>query len=234
MILEIFSFLKGLTFLAGYFSEGKSFPMPLSLEDEKKYLCLMCRGDEDARNILIEHNLRLVAHIAKKYDNLNIDNDDLISIGTIGLIKAVNTFDPNKKIRLVSYASRCIENEILMSVRALKRKNSEISLNDQIGVDKEGVEIALIDIISTKDENVIDEVNLKLEIEKLYALINKTLTSRERTVIELRYGIHYKKGYTQREIAQKLGISRSYVSRIESRALKKLAFEFKDNKQGWD
>ncbi len=206
----------------GYISNNSSFPQPLSKEDEEKYLIMYEQGDENAKNILIERNLRLVAHIVKKYHNIGRDPDDLISIGTIGLIKAISTFDRNKGTRLATYAARCIDNEILMTIRSNKKTRSEISLQDPIGVDKEGNEISLIDILGTDADEVIDEVDLKIQVKKLYKKINKVLKDREKTIIILRYGLTREGCKTQREIAKQLGISRSYVSRIEKRAVKKL------------
>ncbi len=230
MLIELIELLKGVLFFAAYISEGKSFPKPLTPEEEEKYLKLWEKGDEQAKNVLIEKNLRLVAHVAKKYDNLMIENDDLISIGTIGLIKAINTFNHEKGTQLATYAARCIENEILMAIRATKKIKSEISLDDPIGIDKEGNEITLIDILGTKPDSITEQVFLKIQISRLYEVINKVLTSRERIVIELRYGINHEKSYTQREIAQRLQISRSYVSRIEKKALGKLMRELEKKK----
>jgi RNA polymerase sporulation-specific sigma factor len=167
-----------------------------------------------------------VAHIVKKYANTGKDQDDLISIGTIGLIKAISTFDPQKKTRLATYAARCIENEILMTIRSDRKAKSEISLQDPIGVDKEGNEISLLDVLGTDPNSVIDEVELKLEIRKLYKKMQSVLKKREKMVLEMRYGLINGKNKTQREIAQMLGISRSYVSRIEKRAIMKLSKEF--------
>lgn len=208
--------------LAGFITGPQSFPQPLSPQEEKKYVELCRNGDEDARNILIEHNLRLVAHVARKYTSNATDSDDLISIGTIGLIKAVSSYDPEKGIRLATYAARCIENEILMHLRASKKLQNEISLNEPLGTDKEGNEIALIDILGSEDEEVDEKVDLKQKIKKLYNLIKSALEGREQTIIKLRYGLNGRSGKTQREVAEKLGISRSYVSRIEKKALTKL------------
>ena len=208
--------------LIGYVSCSNSFPKPLSQEEEEYYLKLYEQGDEDAKNILIERNLRLVAHIVKKYHNTGREPDDLISIGTIGLIKAISTFDRCKGTRLATYAARCIDNEILMTIRSCKKTKSEVSLQDPIGVDKEGNELSLIDILGTEPDEVIDEVDLKIQVKKLYVKMNKVLKDREKTIIELRYGLANGGCKTQREIAKMLGISRSYVSRIEKRAIKKL------------
>jgi RNA polymerase sporulation-specific sigma factor len=184
-------------------------------------------GSEEARNVLIERNLRLVAHIVKKFSTFNGDNDDLISIGTIGLIKAITTFDQSKGTRLATYAARCIENEILMQIRSAKKTQSEMSLHDPIGIDREGNEICLIDIISNDTESVIDEVELKILVRKLYNRMKAVLKKREKTVLELRYGLLNGSSKTQREIAGMLGISRSYVSRIEKKAIRKLCKEMK-------
>ncbi|WP_416199196.1 RNA polymerase sporulation sigma factor SigK [Sporanaerobacter sp.] len=213
---------------SGYISSTNSFPNPLTKEEEEYYLDLYEQGDEEARNILIERNLRLVAHIVKKYTNTGKDLDDLISIGTIGLIKAISTYDKEKGTRLATYAARCIDNEILMTIRADKKSKVEISLQEPIGVDKEGNEISLIDILGTDADEVIDEVDLKIQVKKLYSKINEVLKGREKTIIELRYGLVDGGCKTQREIANFLGISRSYVSRIEKRAIKKLNKAFKN------
>ncbi|HBR03336.1 MAG TPA: RNA polymerase sporulation sigma factor SigK [Ruminiclostridium sp.] len=209
-------------FLAGYITGPQSFPQPLSAIDEQKYVDCCKNGDENARNILIEHNLRLVAHVARKYSVTSSDSDDLISIGTIGLIKAVSSYDPLKGIRLATYAARCIENEILMHLRASKKLQNEVSLNEPLGTDREGNEIALIDILGSEDEEVDEKVDLTQRIKKLYWLIKSVLEGREKTIIQLRYGLCGNGGKTQREVAEKLGISRSYVSRIEKKALTKL------------
>jgi len=205
-----------------YVSSSNSFPDPLTREEEEYYLKLYMEGDEKARNVLVERNLRLVAHIVKKYNNTGKDVDDLISIGTIGLIKGISTFDMDKGTRLATYAARCIENEILMTIRSDKKVKVEVSLQEPIGIDKEGNEISLLDILGTDMDNVLDEVHLKLQINKLYNAVNKVLKDREKIIIEMRYGLIDGICKTQREIAKKLGISRSYVSRIEKRAIDKL------------
>ncbi len=221
--------LKPILFLVAYVSGSTSFPQPLTPEEEAIYLERYEQGDEEARNILVERNLRLVAHIVKKYSNAWRDMDDLISIGTIGLIKGISTFDREKGTRLATYAARCIENEILMTIRSNKKIRTEVSLQDTIGVDKEGNEISLIDILGTDPDEVINQVELKIQIKRLYHKIANVLKARERTVIELRYGIYNGAVKTQREIAKMLGISRSYVSRIEKRAIKKLNRAFDTN-----
>jgi RNA polymerase sporulation-specific sigma factor len=200
----------------------KSFPKPLSTKEEADYLKRCKEGDKAARDKLIEHNLRLVAHIVKKYNMVDKETDDLISIGTIGLIKAIDTFDEEKGIRLATYASRCIDNELLMMLRSGKRLAKEVYLYDPIGSDREGNEINLLDIIEEAEIDIIENIVLEDDIKKLYHIIGKVLTEREREIICLRYGLSNHKEVTQREIAGKLGISRSYVSRIEKKALKKL------------
>lgn len=214
--------IKDLLLLFGYIQNVNSFPQPLSADEEQYYLEEYRKGNEDAKNILVERNLRLVAHIVKKYSNTGREIDDLISIGTIGLIKAIITFDELKGTRLATYAARCIENEILMTIRAAKKIKIEVSLHDPIGIDKEGNEISLIDILGSDNDIILDEVELKMQIKKLYQKMEKVLKKREKTVIELRYGLSNGIVKTQREIAEMLGISRSYVSRIEKRAIKKL------------
>ncbi len=214
--------LRPFIILCGYMINSNSFPTPLSREEEERYLKLYSEGDEEARNILIERNLRLVAHIVKKYNNTGKDTEDLISIGTIGLIKAIATYDLTKGTRLATYAARCIENEILMTIRSLKKTKLELSLNEPIGMDKEGNEINLLDILGSDVDEVLDEVHLKLQIKNLNRAINRVLKDREKVIIELRYGLIDGTCKTQREIAALLGISRSYVSRIETRALAKL------------
>ena len=208
--------------LTGFITGPQSFPQPLTADDELKYVEACKKGDEDARNLLIEHNLRLVAHVARKYSAGSTDSDDLISIGTIGLIKAVSSYDPSKGIRLATYAARCIENEILMHLRASKKLQNEVSLNEPLGTDREGNEIALIDILGCEDEEVDEKVDLTQRIRKLYRLIRSVLEGREQIIIRLRYGLCGGCGKTQREVAESLGISRSYVSRIEKKALTKL------------
>lgn len=203
----------------------RTFKNPLSQEEENLYLLKYKEGDQEAKDVLIERNLRLVAHIVKKYNQGNRDMEDLISIGTIGLIKAVNTFDSSKG-RLATYASKCIENELLMMIRSEKKKSKEISLQEPIGTDKEGNEISLLDIIESEDLDIIDTMEKKKNVSKLYDSIEKTLTKREREIIVFRYGLSDCKEVTQREIAKKLGISRSYVSRIEKKAIKKLKANF--------
>jgi RNA polymerase sporulation-specific sigma factor len=207
--------------LVSYIKNGKAFPEPLSSEEEKKCLLNMEGGDEKARNKLIEHNLRLVAHIVKKYESVKTDNEDLISIGTIGLIKGINTYDNNKNTKLATYAARCIENEILMHLRSIKKLKNEILLQESIGSDKEGNEITLLDILCDERNTVSKEVERRINEEKLYDLL-KYLKLRERKVVILRYGLENGKRLTQREVASIFDISRSYVSRIEKKAVEKL------------
>ncbi len=227
MLAILVGFLKGYLLLVSYIRNGKVFPEPLSLEKEKEYLEKMKEGSEEARSVLIERNLRLVAHIVKKYDSVHTDNEDLISIGTIGLIKGINTYDKSKRTKLATYAARCIENEILMHLRSTKKLNNETMLQQSIGSDTEGNEITLLDILESQDDSVINKVEQVLNEEKLYNKIEE-LSERERRVIQLRYGLMDGKLLTQREVAEILGISRSYVSRIEKKAVEDLARLFKD------
>jgi RNA polymerase sporulation-specific sigma factor len=213
-----------------YYTNTQSFPKRLSSKEENEYLRKFKEGDKEAKNILIERNLRLVAHIVKKYNSPDRDMDDLISIGTIGLIKAIMTYNVDKGTRLGTYASRCIENEILMMLRNEKKHNKEVSLQEPIGIDKEGNEISLIDIMETEDESIIEQVDLTMKIRQLYEKIKSTLKSRERMVLELRYGLYNGSSKTQQEIASMLGISRSYVSRIEKKAINKLKKTMANNK----
>ena len=212
----------------------KTFQQPLSSEEEAAYIKRLhdenCERAEEARRILIERNLRLVAHIAKKYQNVDEDMEDLISIGTIGLIKAVNTFDSDKTIKLSSYASKCIVNELLMMLRGRKKKAREVSLYEPIGMDKEGNEISLLDVIENEQTDVLDSMELKQNVGKLGTLLDARLTDREREIICMRYGLSGDREITQREIGNMLGISRSYVSRIEKRALCKLREGFDQTK----
>lgn len=222
------SILLDFFYLISYVTNTNAFPKPLTPNEEEHYLHKYKHGDEEAKNILIERNLRLVAHIVKKYSNLSKDTDDLISIGTIGLIKAIKTFDVDKGARLATYAAKCIENEILMTIRSSKKQKNEVSLQDPIGIDKEGNEITLIDVISSDKESILDEVDFKIHVKKLYDNMKKVLKDREQIVLELRYGLINGDEMTQREIAKILGISRSYVSRIEKKAIKKLNREMQE------
>ena len=206
------------------------FPSTLNKRNEEKYLDQMAMGNKEARNKLIEHNLRLVAHIVKKYENSTYDPDDLISIGTIGLVKAIDSYKLNKKVKLTTYAARCIENEILMHLRSNKKHLNNVSLNDSVGFDKDGNEINLIDVIKIENKDINEELNTKDNIELLYKYVNE-LTKREKEIIIRRYGLFNNKEMTQKEIAKKMKISRSYVSRIEKRAISKILKEFLKSKK---
>lgn len=219
------------TFLTAYVTGNNSFPQPLSEKEEKYYLNKLKEGDLLAKSVLVERNLRLVAHIVKKYAYFSKDMDDLISIGTVGLIKAIDSFDSGKGTRLATYAARCIENEILMFIRNTKKTKGEVYLQDPIGIDKEGNEISLLDVLSSDENSIVEIVENKIQIKKLYNKINTSLMERERIIIQMRYGLLDGKPRTQREIAKMLGISRSYVSRIEKRALKKLYKELNSTKK---
>ena len=227
-ILGFIEFLKSSVFLVGYISNNNVFPEPLTSEEEKMYLIQMKNGNEDARNILIERNLRLVAHITKKYSTSNVDQDDLISIGTIGLIKGINSFNIDKGSKLSTYISRCIDNEILMHLRATKKLGAEVYLNEPIGKDKDYNVITLQEILENDERNIEEEVDIKLKIKLLYDKMKNILKDREKKILELRFGLGGHKPKTQYEIAKMLGISRSYVSRIETKSIKKLSKEFKN------
>lgn len=221
MALEnLLTLLKNLIIFSSYMTEKSSFPKPLSKEKEQEYLVLSAKGDKDAKEILVKHNLRLVAHIAKKYANYG-DNDELISIGSIGLIKAVESFKSDKGTSLATYASRCIENEILMTMRTTKKHRSNVSLNEPIGVDKDGNELVIMDMLES-DQNVIEDVENSIMLEKLNAITKSVLDKREYEIIKMRYGLENTGALTQREVAKKFNISRSYVSRIEKKALEKI------------
>lgn len=221
MALEnLLTLLKNLIIFSSYITEKSSFPKPLSKEKEQEYLVLSAKGDKDAKEILVKHNLRLVAHIAKKYANYG-DNDELISIGSIGLIKAVESFKSDKGTSLATYASRCIENEILMTMRTTKKHRSNVSLNEPIGVDKDGNELVIMDMLES-DQNVIEDVENSIMMEKLTAITKSVLDKREYEIIKMRYGLENTGALTQREVAKKFNISRSYVSRIEKKALEKI------------
>ena len=200
----------------------KSFPQPLTAAEEKYYMQKYTEGDLEAKHILIERNLRLVAQIVKKYQPPPEEMEDLLSIGTIGLMKAVVTFDPDKSARLASYAARCIENEVLMYLRGKKKSSKEVSLYEPIGTDREGNEIQLFDVIEMNEEDVYRRLERKEDVIRLYQQVESVLSQRERMVLKLRYGLYNEEEYTQREIAAMLGISRSYVSRIEKSAIEKL------------
>ncbi|MCI5727433.1 MAG: RNA polymerase sporulation sigma factor SigK [Clostridium sp.] len=221
----LFDFLQSITssfFLTGYINGSNTFPMPLDEDEEEMYVKKLKEGDKNAKSILIERNLRLVAHIVKKYSFPNKDSDELISIGTVGLIKAIDSFDYTKGTRLATYASRCIENEILMLFRNNKKQKSEVYLQEPIGIDRDGNEICLIDVLSSNKDSVIEKVENNIQIRMLYDKMKEVLTNREYNIIIMRYGLEDGNCKTQREIAAKLKISRSYVSRIEKKALRKL------------
>lgn len=228
-MIELLGFLgQYICFFILHVCGGGSFPKPLSEKQERQYLEKCAEGDINARNKLVEHNLRLVAHIIKKYYGTQSEQDDLVSIGTIGLIKAINTYDINKNIRLSSYASRCIENEILMHFRNQKKCAQDISLNETIDTDKDGNPLTLLDIMSL-DDNIIDNLDLKLNSQKLGQFIREELNERERKIIVLRYGLNGKEPMTQKNVAKLLNISRSYVSRIETKSLKALRKRFENS-----
>ena len=219
--------LRHLWVLVGYVGSQGAFPVPLSEQEEADLVRRMLAGDREARNVLVEHNLRLVAHLVKKFESTGEDVEDLISIGTIGLIKAINTFDPRRRTRLATYAARCIENEILMYLRATRRTRSEVRLFDPIGSDGEGNEVTLIDILGTDPDTVSERVEAEVERERLSRTLAR-LSWRERWVLQMRYGLLDGIRKTQRDVSRKLGISRSYVSRIEKRALLKLQHQLSD------
>ncbi len=219
------AFLKSAVFVVGYISNSNLFPEPLTSEEEKIYLHRFENGDEEARNILIERNLRLVAHVCKKYGTANVEQDDLISIGTIGLIKGIKSFDSSKGVRLATYVSRCIENEVLMHLRAVKKLGAEVYLEDTIGKDKDDNTVSLQEVIENDERSIEDEVDLKFKIKKLYQKMKEVLKDREKLILEMRFGLDGKKPRTQNQIAKVLGISRSYVSRIETKAIGKLSKE---------
>jgi len=218
MIAEILSYFL---FFALHLERQNRFPKPLTSREEKEYFLKMKSGDNDARNKLIEHNLRLVAHIVKKYSGSGVEPDDLLSIGTIGLIKAVSSFSCEKGSKFATYASRCIENEILMHFRSIKKSGSDVYINDPIETDKDGNPLTLMDLIAD-EENLDDVIELRLKSAELHKYIKISLSDRERLIISLRYGLGRRKPLTQREVAKMLHISRSYVSRIEKKALEKL------------
>jgi len=229
MILNIISFIKSLIFFTGSYSINV-FPEPLKPKEEQECIEKMFLGNVDARNKLIEHNLRLVAHVVKKYESKENNQDDLISIGTIGLIKGIDSFKSDKKIKITTYVAKCIENELLMYFRSNKKHNNNVSLNDSIGYDKEGNEINLIDVIPIEDNNILEDLNTKDNIESLNKFLC-ILNEREKEIIQKRYGLNNLKSQTQKEIAESLNISRSYVSRIEKRALGKIYREFIKNQK---
>ncbi len=222
MFIESLMFLIGkLTFFTGSVLGGNSFPKPLSKEEETECLKLMKAGDLKAKEKLINHNMRLVAHVVKKYSG-SAETDDLISVGSIGLIKAINTYELGKGTQLATYTARCIENEILMLLRSNKKHKNDVSLSDPVGADKDGNELTLMDLLCEKDDVVFAEVDKSIEREKFLQFLRNVLTKREYTVICLRYGLKCERNYAQREVAKFLKISRSYISRIEKKAIDKL------------
>ena len=230
MIIETFvNFLSKIMFFTGYVNNATGFPKPLSVEEEKEYIKRFKAGDELAKERLINHNLRLVAHIVKKYSNAG-EADDLISVGVIGLIKAINTFKEEKGTQLSTYASRCIENEILMLIRVNKKHNGVYSLEEKLGQDNEGNEITLLDTIGTEIDDEIDKVETKVVGDNLVKKLKKVLSPREFSLICMRYGVNNTPALTQREVAKKLGISRSYISRLENKALKIIQESLLDKK----
>lgn len=212
--------VKELSLFVSYV-KNQTFPQPLSSVDEEDALRRWKNGDMDARNQLIEHNLRLVAHIVKKYEGMKVESDDLISIGTIGLIKGIQTFKSEKGVRLATYAARCIENEVLMFMRAQRKLSRDVSIHEPIGQDKEGNEVSLLDILGTDGEEIVEAVQFRIHREEVYQGLDM-LEDREKEIIWARFGLPHGLEKTQREVAKDLGISRSYVSRIEKRALEKL------------
>lgn len=229
MFLNLLNIIKDMLFFTGSYSNGV-FPEPLSSDEEEEMITKMLKGDKDARNILIEHNLRLVAHIVKKFDNKTQDTDDLISIGTIGLIKGIDSYNRSKATKITTYAARCVENEILMHFRKIKNTGNTVSLNDAIGYDKDGNEVSLMEVIKDDSMDIAEYLHIKENIGLLNKYF-KVLTTREKEILIRRFGLQNQKEQTQKEIAKSLHISRSYVSRIEKRALAKVLREFiKNNK----
>lgn len=228
-MFELLSFFSEYLFLfILHICHNETFPKPLSKKDEEDCINKMINGDKYAKNKLIEHNLRLVAHIIKKYYHCTNDIDDLVSIGTIGLIKAINTYNPDKNIKLSSYASRCIENEILMHFRNCKKNALDISLNEAIDTDKDGSALTLMDVMSVEDD-ILDTIDTNMNLDKLYKYMEEVLNEREKEILTLRFGLYGNNILTQREIAEKLKISRSYVSRIEKKALHLLKRRYEKN-----
>ena len=227
MLATLISILKTLVLFKTSYSNNV-FKEPLKKEDEEKYIDLLLKGDKTARDVLIEHNLRLVAHICKKYENTKVDNDDLISIGTIGLIKGIDSYSKEKGTKITTYCAKCIENEILMFFRSNKRNNNNISLDEPIGYDKEGNDITILDVLKTPKPDYVEDMHIKDNIKLLEKYL-KNLSSREQEIIIKRYGLGNEDEKTQKEIASDLNISRSYVSRIEKRAITKIFREFMKN-----
>lgn len=228
MFLSLFHLIISHTFFMGSYS-NEVFPDPLSKEEEEEYIKKMKEGDSEARNQLILHNLRLVAHIVKKFETSGNDVDDLIGIGTVGLIKGIDTYSVEKKVKLTTYAAKCVENEILMYFRSNKKNAKNVSIYDGVSYDKEGNEITVLDVLKTKDPDYLEDIYLKDNILLLRKYLN-ILSKRERKIINMRYGLEHEEEKTQKEIASVLGISRSYVSRIEKRAITKILREFIRNK----
>lgn len=226
MLPQLFALVSGVLgnvfLLFGYVTNESSFPQPLTPEEEQECLEQLRNGSEEARNTLISRNLRLVAHIVKNYNSTGIDTDDLNSIGSIGLMKAVNSYDQDKGTRFATYAAKCIANEILMYLRTLSKRRNEVSLQDTIGTDKDGNETTYMDIIGTDPEAIVDMVEQNIETRRMYSKVNSILKGREKSIIAMRYGLFNKQARTQSEIARLFGISRSYVSRIEKKAIQKL------------
>ncbi len=228
MLELLMRLFEQIIFLTGFVGGSAAFPKALSAEEERKYLEMYAGGDINAKNILIEHNLRLVAHITRKYSSES-NSEDLISIGIIGLIKGINTFNHQKNRKLSAYISRCIENEILMHLRSSKKLSNEVSLDETIGTDKEGNSLTFADILPSDGGDIIENLSLKMTSASLYKAIDKVLNNVEKDIIVWRYGLYGNERLAQREVATKLNISRSYVSRIEKRALNKLADELKEH-----
>ena len=230
MVFESFvTFMNKIMLFSSYVNNAYGFPQPLTAEEEKKYLALFWEGDENAKEKLINHNLRLVAHIVKKYSNSTSEAEDMISVGSIGLIKAVNTYSPDRGTQLSTYAARCIENEILMLLRSAKKHKGVSSLNETLGKDNEGNEISLMDVVGSDENELINSVETSILTQKLVELIKKSLSPREYEIIKLRYGMGGCPALTQREVAKELGISRSYISRLEKKALQIINEEAKGN-----
>ncbi len=227
-VTNFFGFLKSAILVVGYISGSQLFPEPLSQQEEKDAIIKMGKGDSEARNLLIERNLRLVAHVCKKYANTKVEQEDLLSIGTIGLIKGINSFKLEKGAKLSTYVSRCIDNEILMYLRSSKKINAEVYLNEPIGKDKDDNVVTLEEVLENEERNIEEVVDLKMKIKELYNKMKEILKDREKTIIELRFGLDGRKPKTQNEIAKSMGISRSYVSRIETKAIGKLAKEIQE------
>lgn len=224
----LFFIISKLVFFTSAIGNKNTFPSPLSSEDEAKYLKLAKQGDEEAKEILIKHNLRLVAHIVKKYNNA-AETDDLISVGSIGLIKAINTYEMDKGTQLATYTARCIENEILMLLRSNKKYKNNISLSEPVGVDKDGNELTLMDLLFDKEDGVFQQVEMNILNEKFMKIMEQVLSDREYKIVCLRYGLKNKKPLAQREVAALLKISRSYISRIEKKAIEKIREALKKN-----